>query len=89
MSGYYPPGVTGNEREISGECYAGCPHCAGTCDCQAECGDPENCSGFWLCYACDHSDHGDPDCICHPTGHRDGEDPDRAYDMTRDDEMEE
>ena len=69
MSDYYPPGVTGNEYAITGECYRNCPHCAGVCGCQAECDDPENCGGFWLCYACDHSDHLDG-CDCCPADHR-------------------
>jgi len=33
MLSNYPPGVTGNEPQITGECQRGCVHCAGECDC--------------------------------------------------------
>jgi len=54
----YPPGVTGSEYAITGECSWGCRHCAGDCGCEAECDS-------WRHF--EHTGNGD----CCPDGHLD------------------
>lgn len=86
MSGLsnYPPGVTGNEPQITGEwpcadCGATLPE-EGNCP---ECGEAlEIPEGEWVCPACDFTRDGS---VC-PEGC--SEDPAHGYDAQRDREME-
>jgi len=75
-----PPGVTGNEYQITGECYRDCPHCDGSCDCAntthdwvSDDTDPD----YWQCEWCEAEFNGDnPDWneICHNMPCHDGND---------------
>jgi len=71
MSSYYPPGVSGNESQITGECHRNCIHCNGECACaETKCVLQLTDTGDYLCIECGGFQNDDdlPPCGITPCG---------------------